>query len=152
MGGYGVVRDSRQGMNSSTSNSRSIVWETNWHLCVRWFGLAALLIAEILLLTIRFDTMHLDGVDAAWARILGASPALLRVGIAMVGVTLLLGGASLWKEVWRDGNPVPPAYPWVVFAAGHLVALAVFTWLKHPYLVGNRPCHAPCPGTTIPLA
>jgi exosortase E/protease (VPEID-CTERM system) len=68
---------------------------------LHWSVLVALLIIEVLLLTLRFDTGTLRGQSGWWAVLLGQSNLLLRLVIAIVAATLLLGGAPLWSDIRR---------------------------------------------------
>ena len=86
-------------------------------------ALLALLVAEVLYLTISFDTKTVDLLPDTWARFIGWAPQLLRISIAMVGVTLLVSGKQLWLVLCRHPalNPRWPAY-----LIAHLCALALF--------------------------
>jgi hypothetical protein len=72
----------------------------------RWFLLVALLLGEVLLLTLRFDTASLYGRSEWWAELLGESQLLPRLFIVVAAATLLLGGASFWDNL--SCLPVPP--------------------------------------------
>lgn len=99
--------------------------------------LAALPILEVLLLTLRFDTGVLRGQSGWWAELLDESPLLVRLVIAVVAATLLVGGASLWAEVRR--LPVP-SFSWSAIGLpflGHLIALAAFSSVTALLLEGS---------------
>jgi len=86
-------------------------------------ALLALLIAEVLFLTVSFDTKTLDRVPNEWVRLIGWAPQLLRLSIAVAGVTLLLGGQKLLSVLKRNASLNPR---WPYFLTGHLLAVALF--------------------------
>ena len=59
------------------------------------FGVGALLVAELLYLTIRFDSQVLDQAPSAWLRLLAAAPQYLQIAMTVAVVGLLLGGRRL---------------------------------------------------------
>lgn len=68
-------------------------------------GLIALLIGELLYLTIRFDSQVLDDAPSAWLRLVAWSPHYLRAAITVAVVMLLLQG----RRVWQVAAPAPAA-------------------------------------------
>ena len=92
---------------------------------LRWLVLVALLIGEVLLLTLRFDTGTLRGQSGWWATLLGESNLLLRLLIAVAAATLLLGGASLWSDVRRL-----PASPMTFRSIGIPLVLHLFSFVS----------------------
>jgi exosortase E/protease (VPEID-CTERM system) len=58
-------------------------------------ALGVLLVAELLYLTIRFDSQVLDQAPSAWLRLLAAAPQYLQIAMTVVVVGLLLGGHRL---------------------------------------------------------
>jgi len=89
----------------------------------RQVALLALLIGEVLYLTISFDTKTLDRIPGEWARVIGWTPHLLRLSIAVAGVTLLVAGKKLWSVLERNAS-LNPRWPYLL--SGHLVAAALF--------------------------
>jgi exosortase E/protease (VPEID-CTERM system) len=87
-------------------------------------ALLALLIAEVLYLTISFDTKTLDRAPDAWAQLIGWAPQLLRLAIAVAGLTVLLAGRTLLSVLERNAGLNPR---WAYFLAGHLLAVALFS-------------------------
>lgn len=85
--------------------------------------LLVLLIAEVLYLTINFDTKRLDLVPNVWARLVGWSPQLLRLSIAVLGVTVLVSAKQL-RSVLQRHALVDRRWPY--FLAGHLCFVAAF--------------------------
>lgn len=102
-----------------------------------WFLLAALPIVEVLLLTLRFDTGTLSGQSGWWAELLGESPLLFQLVIAVAAATLLLGGASLWTEARRLPVPTLALRTVGLPFLGHLAALAAFSGVTALLLDGN---------------
>lgn len=103
---------------------------------VRWVGLGALLVAEVLALTLRFDTEALAGTQAWWADLLGHAHVLPRVAIAVAAATFLFGGARLRDEL-RQAGGAPRAVPAWPFLVGHLAALAGFVAVTAYVLEGD---------------
>ena len=86
-------------------------------------ALLVLLVAEVLFLTISFDTKTLDRVPNEWARLIGWAPQLLRLSIAVAGVTLFLSGKKLLSLLKRNAGL---NQRWPSFLAAHLIAVACF--------------------------
>jgi exosortase E/protease (VPEID-CTERM system) len=61
------------------------------------FGLLLLLGAEILHLTITFDSDTLLNATSVWARVVGWAPETLRLAIAILAATFLFTGSQLWS-------------------------------------------------------
>jgi hypothetical protein len=105
----------------------------------RWLVLLGLLIGEVLLLTLRFDTGTLRGQSGWWAELLGESNLLLRLVIAVVAATLLLGGASMWDNIRRlHVQPVSFRTTGTPLIA-HLLAFIAFAGVTAMLLEGNVP-------------
>jgi len=103
----------------------------------RWTALAGLLVAEILLLTVRFDTVSLGENTAWWALLLGQSGQWLRLGIAAVTATLLISSGLLWDELRRGHGRLDQPHRWWPLFLGHLAAYAGFFELTALVLEGN---------------
>lgn len=104
---------------------------------LRWLVLVSLLVGEVLLLTFRFDTGSLRGQTGWWAHLLSESPLVLRLLIAIIAATLLLGGATLWDEARR--LVVPPVsfrHTGLPFL-GHLAAFAAFAGVTDMLMGAN---------------
>ena len=78
-----------------------------------------LLIAEVLYLTISFDTQTLEKAPSIWTVVIGWSPQYLRLAIAIAVVMLLPGGKWLMKAtpVSRVGGDTQSRLPFLVFHA-----------------------------------
>lgn len=64
----------------------------------RWapqISLIGLLVGEILVLTIAFDTASLERVPSVWAELIGSAPQYLRIAVTVVGLTLLFNCKAL---------------------------------------------------------
>ena len=85
-------------------------------------GLVALLVAEVLYVTVTFDSQPLDRSASPWLRSVAHSPQYLRVAIAAAAVMLLLSRRSL--------QPAPaapaPALPPLGWLAVHVAAFFAF--------------------------
>jgi exosortase E/protease (VPEID-CTERM system) len=95
----------------------------------RWVCLLALLLAEVLALTLRFDTRLLDEKRYWWAHLLSHSSEVFRLGCLIALATLVFGWSRLRGEWQRafESSEVPAT--WWPALLGHLGAMAVFTAL-----------------------
>ena len=99
-------------------------------------GLVLLLVAELLYLTISFDTQSLDSVPSAWAQFLGFAPQYLRLAITVTIVTLLVGGKPFLARVLDlHSRTVSPTR--LSFLIVHGCALVVFTVVTSTLLKGQ---------------
>ena len=112
---------------------------------VRWVGLGALLAAELLVLTLRFNTGSVVGNPAWWAQLLAAMPYVLRFGGTVAAGALLFGHAELWDELRRIGRPTTPSHSWLGFLVGHLAFLLFFFWLTGVVFAGDLADWSPFP-------
>jgi exosortase E/protease (VPEID-CTERM system) len=105
-------------------------------LLARWAGLAGLLLAEGLLLSLRFDAETITDQEAWWAKLLrhGLLP---HIAITVVVVVALLGGAQLRQEVRRIPEQARSLRRFLLFLVGHLLGLAVFTQMTAVVFEGN---------------
>jgi exosortase E/protease (VPEID-CTERM system) len=100
-------------------------------------GLLALLIAELLALSLAFDTQSLDTVPSVWGHLLNWAPQYLRAGITIVLVTLLFSGRDLWHEA-KAGSAFEFGGRRVALTLGvHAAALAAFTYLTSRIVAGH---------------
>jgi exosortase E/protease (VPEID-CTERM system) len=102
----------------------------------RWLFLAALLLAEVLGLTLRFDSGSLLGLRTWWADLAGSAHHLPQLGIAVAAALCAFGGTRLRDELHRVSGQTPPWPAWPFFLA-HLAALACFTSLSFVVLDGG---------------
>jgi len=91
---------------------------------VRQLGLVALLIGEVLYLTIRFDSQVLDDASSVWLRLVSFSPQYLRVAITVAVVLLLLNGRQLLTRASVESEPTPRSWPLWLFV--HLASTLLF--------------------------
>ena len=87
-------------------------------------ALVLLLVAEVLYLTVQFDSQPLDDAPSAWLRMLAWSPHSLRAAITVAVVALLVGGRSVGARLASVVRV--PARDRLVPLAVHLVAMAAF--------------------------
>jgi len=102
----------------------------------RWVVLTALLVLEILVVSLRFDAGTIPEADAWWLKLLrhGILP---RVVIAAVVLLLILGGAQLRQELQRvPAQARRPRHLWLCLA-GHLLALTAFVLLTAVVFEGD---------------
>jgi exosortase E/protease (VPEID-CTERM system) len=99
--------------------------------------LALVFVAEILLVTIRFDTDSLGTNPAWWAVVLGHGGEILRLSIAVVAGILLIRGVPLWQELRREES----GPRWLPLLA-HLAACAAFLAVTAQVLEGTPSAYA----------
>jgi exosortase E/protease (VPEID-CTERM system) len=104
---------------------------------VRWTCLAVLLIVELLTLTLRFDTVTLEGDTRWWAELLGQSYLLPQVAIAVVVATLFFSGSQLRQALNRVSERRHRSHPWPLFLLAHLLTFAGFALLTAYILEGE---------------
>lgn len=96
----------------------------------RWLVLALLLIAEVLLFSVSYDSGSLAKIDAPWAIALGHASLVGQFGITAVVVLLCFGGHGLMGSLQRSGAQLRTAsFPWFPFAV-HLIAATIFFWIS----------------------
>ena len=100
----------------------------------RWVALVALLGAEVLLLTYRFDTETLDGNDRWWAGLLGDAHFAPQLALTVAVTLVTFGGAELWAAVAAAVGGIGRNHPWRQPLAAHLVAFAGFALLTRDVL------------------
>lgn len=89
----------------------------------------ALLIGEILYLTISLDTQPLDRIGSAWTMLLGWAPQYLRLAVAISVVSLLIGGRQFIAALATPLRTTPPAARLRLLLL-HLSALAAFAFVS----------------------
>ncbi len=90
----------------------------------RQLALAALLVGEILYLTLRFDSQALASSTSGWTTVVGWSPLLLRLAISVVVLTGLIGGRRFIAALGQC--TAPRASSQLSYLALHGVALFGF--------------------------
>ena len=88
-------------------------------------GLIALLVAELLYLTVRFDSQALDQASSPWLQLVAWSPQYLRLAVTVSVVMLLLKGKRLASGVFAQAKAASPTAR-VAWLAVHLGALLLF--------------------------
>src|SRR5262249_14845785 len=98
-------------------------------------GLVALLLAEVLVLSARFDPIGLGRTRGWWSEVLHRVPSLTRLGLAVAAAGLLFAGGRLraeLKKAPRGGAP-PAAGPLLL---AHFAGLAGLVWVSAQVLDG----------------
>ena len=116
---------------------------------LRWAGLLVLLIAEVLLLSLRFDTEAVRTSGAWWALIIVQAKQAFRLALTVAVATLLFGGRAIGIELRRQDSPSATGYRWWLFLAAHGVALGLFTWLTVIVLEQDLPSSSGVPGVWV---
>ncbi len=99
--------------------------------------LVALLVIELLILTISFDTEVAIRHGGRWAAVLGQAHHVPTIAVAVAMATVLLGGERLRHEM--DGLAAPEHRPGqgLVLLVGHLAAFGVFAAVTAIVLGGD---------------
>jgi len=115
---------------------------------LRWIGLAALLIGEVLALTLRYDTGTLAGNSSWWAELMGQSHLLPKLLAAAGTAVLVLGGTRVVAELRRLAEQTVEPRAALLYLAGHLAAFAALTRVTGLLLDGDANA-LPCPGAWV---
>lgn len=105
------------------------------YLLLRGILLVLLLLAELIALSIRFDSASLTSVPDGWAVAMLQVPWLARLGLVMATATLLFT-ALRSRGTLRDSSRSVPREGGL-FLVAHFLALSGFTWLTAQILEGN---------------
>jgi exosortase E/protease (VPEID-CTERM system) len=97
-------------------------------LLFRSLAATAILILEVIFLTIRFDTGRLDFELRWWVAWMGELYWVPRFAIAMGGALLLLTGKQLWDALPRLAPELQPHRRATLFLILHVLLFAVFFW------------------------
>jgi len=103
----------------------------------RWGALALLFVAEVVLLSVRFDTASLSDVSGEWAMAVAVTPRLIRLAIVAVAVALVFHARALLDQL-RVGWVWAANHGWAWFLALHVVSLLTFVWLTEEILEHGR--------------
>jgi exosortase/archaeosortase family protein len=113
------------------------VQDTKRLLLVRWASLAALLVAEVLSLTLRFDLSVLAGTQGWWADLLGQAHHVPPLALGVATAVLVFGGARFRVEVQRLADQLYRPDLRLPYLLGHLTALACFVRLTSQIVEGG---------------
>ncbi|MGZ8907908.1 MAG: exosortase E/protease, VPEID-CTERM system [Methylobacter sp.] len=103
--------------------------QKTWPLLLRWGFLALLLVAELLGLSVRFDTAVLEADTTGWAQLVGnTAPAFLRIALAFVAA-FLLSLAPRLKAIALEAQQRAQAHRWGRWLLSHLLAYGAFYWI-----------------------
>ncbi len=106
-------------------------------LLARWIGLSVLLVAELLGLTLRFDTGLLANDKRWWAELLGQTHLIPQIALAIASATLVFSGARLRDELEQLADQLDQPRSWLPFFLGHLVVFASFAQLTGMVIEGD---------------
>jgi exosortase E/protease (VPEID-CTERM system) len=120
--------------------SRTKVRNSDWLPYVRWVCLIALLAAEILSISYRFDAKGVHP-DRPWYALVVNLGSVSRLGLAVVLATALVAGPRWWNELKREAWRLEGSR-WIWPAAiGNPISFLAFYWLSVPVLEGRGPVH-----------
>jgi len=106
----------------------------------RWAALIALLAAQVLTISTRFDAEGIRA-DRPWSGLVAYSGSAVRLGFAVGLATLLVAGPGLVRELKRVASREGGSTWSRAALAGNLVAFLSFYWLSVPILEGDGPWH-----------
>lgn len=112
-------------------------------------GLIALLVVELLYLTIRFDSQALDTASSGWLRLVAWSPQFLRLAITITVVFLLLQA----RRATGGAADAAPRFPWsarLAALAVHLGALFLFIEVSGAVFEGSLEPRGTLPASMPP--
>jgi exosortase E/protease (VPEID-CTERM system) len=113
---------------------------------IRLIALVVLLVAEVLLLELRFDTASLVGRHQWWAEIIGQASLLPHILIAIAVATVIFAAPKFQGEgvFARLGDVFSrPHRFWPAYLLSHVAVLAAFVALTAAILDGNRTSSMP---------
>jgi len=93
------------------------------HRCI---GLSALLLAEVLLLTIRFDTIHLAHRDGWWLRLIEQLHFVPQLAAVTLTATWIFGGAELRAKLVEFASAAHPHPWWWSWCIVHIALFGLF--------------------------
>jgi exosortase E/protease (VPEID-CTERM system) len=115
-----------------SSGQRSPTASTEFRGAVAAGACVALLLSEVIGLTVSLDTQRLD-TTSVWALPIALSPQVLRLAITVVSAIVLLGGRSLVRAVALAAGQRQPANRRPGFLGLHVLAVAAFAALSRNY-------------------
>jgi hypothetical protein len=116
----------------SSTRTASILPAYAFQICI-----AVLFLAELVYLSVTFDTQVLDTVDSGWARFLGWSPQYLRLATTIAIVVLLFTGKALLRGLRRlESHEARAPQRWAHLTV-HGVALLAFIRIMSAVLSGS---------------
>ena len=103
-------------------------------------GLVTLLVAELLYVTLHFDSQVLDQASSPWLRAVAWSPQYLRVAITVAVVTLLLRGSRLAAALFVQARTASRSVRlgWLAVHLGALVLFVLVSTVVFDPVVANR--------------
>lgn len=103
----------------------------------RWITLSALLLAEVLFLTFRFDTASLENSNSWWIGLAANSPAIFQVLLAILTASMLIAGASIlsYLRIHADLGTIPRRMWSYLFL--HLGCFILLYWISLSLFSGN---------------
>jgi exosortase E/protease (VPEID-CTERM system) len=105
---------------------------------VRWGALAALLLLELVTLSIRFDTSALQDVSGEWALAVAITPRIIRLALLAVVVGIVLHSRTLLNELQANRTLFAARRGWLWSLVVHLSGLLLFAWLTSQVLEHGR--------------
>ena len=113
---------------STDSTSFEVTQPSRFSSNLRFLLLLLILITELLAVTIRFDTVSLDGNKALWAQLLAQSPAFSRLGLIFILAILVVGGPKMKVAAGHFREHMGRHQQWWIYLFFQVLAYGGF-WL-----------------------
>jgi exosortase E/protease (VPEID-CTERM system) len=104
---------------------------------LRWLLLAALLVFEIMAVTLTFDSAEVENDVGWWREVLWHSAMFLRLAVVISSAALLIAGKPIWTELRNASSEIRQASHWWRYLVAHVAIYAVFAWLTSIVLGGD---------------
>jgi exosortase E/protease (VPEID-CTERM system) len=107
--------------------------------------LSVLLLFELIVLQVRFDTEALVGVHSWWSDLIGEVHFLPPLGLAFAAALLVFAGMDIPSRPVHASDPAWTSRGWLVYLVGHLALLALFAGCTAWVLEGDLPSNSRWP-------
>src|SRR5262249_11094161 len=111
--------------------------------------LTLLLLAEVLLLQVRFDTSALQGVRTWWSTLIGHAHFLPMIAVAIGSALLVIVRTRFRQEPLQLPEGTWQAHRWQFFLLAHVISLAIFAGCTAQVLEGDLESNSRWPGTWV---
>jgi exosortase E/protease (VPEID-CTERM system) len=111
--------------------------------------LTLLLLAELLILQVRFDTSTLDGMRTWWSALVGNAHFVPPIALAIGSALLVFAGAGFRHEPPQLPEGTWKVHRWPFFLIAHVIALAIFAGCTARVVEGDLQSNSRWPGMWV---